>query len=119
MAGSGPLIAPGAPSGAAFAQRARANRVTRSQRAAAGKAVRRSMPLADQAETTRGTRPDPISLLEAQAASRVPLLVPIRYGRMLASPFTFFRGAAAIMAADLGSTPHSGLMVQLLSLIHI
>ena len=119
MAGSGPLIAPGAPSGAAFAQRARAGRVTRSQRAAAGKAARRSMPLADHAETTRGTRPDPISLLEAQAASRVPLLVPIRYGRMLASPFTFFRGAAAIMAADHGSTPHSGLMVQLCGDAHL
>jgi uncharacterized protein (DUF2252 family) len=51
-------------------------------------------------------------LLERQARSRVPELVPIRYGRMLVSPFTFYRGAAAIMAADLASTAQSGLLVQ-------
>ena len=49
-------------------------------------------------------RPDPVSLLEEQATSRVPELVPIRYGRMMVSPFTFFRGAAAIMAGDLAAT---------------
>jgi hypothetical protein len=49
-------------------------------------------------------RPDPISLLEKQAESRVQALVPIRYGRMLVSPFTFYRGAAMIMAADLAPT---------------
>ena len=54
-------------------------------------------------------RPDPVELLEEQAASRVPELVPIRYGRMLVSPFTFYRGAALIMAADLAATPRSGL----------
>ena len=58
------------------------------------------------------TRPDPISLLEEQAASRVPELVPIRYGRMLVSPFAFYRGAALIMASDLAGTPRSGLTVQ-------
>ena len=57
-------------------------------------------------------RPDPIELLERQADARVPELVPIRYGRMLASPFTFYRGAALIMAADLAATPRSGLLVQ-------
>ena len=57
-------------------------------------------------------RSDPIALLEEQAASRVPELVPIRYGRMLVSPFTFFRGAALIMAADLADTPDSGITVQ-------
>ena len=57
-------------------------------------------------------RPDPIALLEEQAASRVPELVPIRYGRMLVSPFTFFRGAALIMASDLAATPDSGITVQ-------
>jgi uncharacterized protein (DUF2252 family) len=57
-------------------------------------------------------RPDPIALLEAQAASRVPELVPIRYGRMLVSPFAFYRGGAYIMASDLSGTPVSGLTVQ-------
>ena len=53
--------------------------------------------------------PDPVALLESQAASRVQDLVPIRYGRMLVSPFTFYRGAALIMASDLSTTPRSGL----------
>jgi uncharacterized protein (DUF2252 family) len=57
-------------------------------------------------------RPNPLDLLEEQAATRVPELVPIRYGRMLVSPFAFFRGAALVMASDLASTPVSGLTVQ-------
>ncbi len=57
-------------------------------------------------------RPDPVELLESQAQLRVPELVPIRYGRMLASPFSFYRGAALIMASDLAGTPASGLRVQ-------
>ena len=57
-------------------------------------------------------RPDPVALLEDQAADRVEELVPIRYGRMLASPFAFYRGAAAVMAADLAETPGSGITVQ-------
>jgi uncharacterized protein (DUF2252 family) len=57
-------------------------------------------------------REDPVAILERQAVSRVPDLVPIRYGRMAASPFAFFRGAAAVMAADLARTPVSGLRVQ-------
>ena len=57
-------------------------------------------------------RPDPVALLESQAATRVPELVPIRYGRMLVSPFTFYRGAALIMASDLSTTADSGLRVQ-------
>jgi uncharacterized protein (DUF2252 family) len=57
-------------------------------------------------------RPDPVALLEEQATTRVPELVPIRYGRMAVSPFTFFRGAALPMAVDLAPTPTSGLMVQ-------
>jgi uncharacterized protein (DUF2252 family) len=64
-------------------------------------------------------RPDPIALLEAQAQTRVPELVPIRYGRMLVSPFTFCRGAAAIMAADLASAPRSGLRAQLCGDAHL
>jgi uncharacterized protein (DUF2252 family) len=57
-------------------------------------------------------RPDPVELVERESESRVPELVPIRYGRMLVSPFTFYRGAAAIMASDLAATPRSGLTVQ-------
>jgi uncharacterized protein (DUF2252 family) len=57
-------------------------------------------------------RADPVTLLEEQAQTRVPELVPIRYGRMLVSPFTFYRGAARIMAHDLAATPRSGLTVQ-------
>jgi uncharacterized protein (DUF2252 family) len=64
-------------------------------------------------------RPDPVSLLERQAESRVPELVPIRHGRMLLSPFTFYRGAAAVMAADLAGTPVSGLTVQLCGDAHL
>jgi uncharacterized protein (DUF2252 family) len=56
-----------------------------------------------------GTRFDPVSLLESQARSRIPELVAIRYGRMLASPFAFFRGAALIMAADLAGEMNTGL----------
>jgi len=57
-------------------------------------------------------RPDPVSLLEQQAVSRLPELVPVRYGRMLVSPFTYYRGAALPMASDLATTPVSGLTVQ-------
>ncbi len=64
-------------------------------------------------------RPDPVELLAAQAASRVQELVPIRYGRMLVSPFTFYRGAAAVMAADLAATPDSGIVVQACGDAHI
>jgi len=57
-------------------------------------------------------RPDPIGLLEQQARSRVAELVPVRYGRMMVSPFAYFRGAALPMASDLAATPVSGLAVQ-------
>ena len=60
-----------------------------------------------------------MALLEQQAQARVPELVPIRYGRMLVSPFTFFRGAASIMAADLAGTPRSGVTVQLCGDAHL
>ena len=64
-------------------------------------------------------RPDPVAILERQNASRLPDLVPIRTGRMLRSPFTFFRGAAAVMAADLAATPTTGLTVQLCGDAHL
>ena len=68
--------------------------------------------MAHGSEAFGDQRTDPLDLLEAQAKTRVPELVPIRYGRMLVSPFTFYRGAAKIMAADLATTPNSGLQVQ-------
>ncbi len=64
-------------------------------------------------------RPDPVELLEAQATSRVGQLVPLRYARMLASPFAFYRGAAAVMAADLAATPRSGFDAQLCGDAHL
>ena len=64
-------------------------------------------------------RPDPVALLEEQDASREPDLVPVRHGRMLVSPFTFYRGAARIMAADLKDTPRAGLTTQLCGDAHL
>ena len=77
------------------------------ERVARGKAARREVPRESHAGFTPGAyRLDPVELLEQQAVTRVPELVPIRYGRMLVSPFTFYRGAALVMAADLaGRTP--------------
>jgi uncharacterized protein (DUF2252 family) len=94
--------------------------LTAEQRVARGQAARAEVPRSAHGrwEPAPG-RPDPVALLEDQAASRVPDLVPIRYGRMLASPFTFYRGAAAIMAADLAGTPVSGVMVQLCGDAHL
>ena len=83
------------------------------ERVALGKAARTAAPRAEhEAWEESPTRPDPVALLESQADSRVQELVPIRYGRMLVSPFTFYRGAALIMASDLATTPRSGLNVQ-------
>jgi uncharacterized protein (DUF2252 family) len=83
------------------------------ERVARGKAARSEVPRSRHAVfAPTAHRPDPIELLERQAQTRVPELVPIRYGRMLVSPFTFYRGAALIMANDLEATPRSGLTVQ-------
>jgi uncharacterized protein (DUF2252 family) len=90
------------------------------ERAARGKAQRGAVPLAAHAAFAPASdRPDPIALLELQAETRVPELVPIRYGRMLVSPFTFYRGAALVMASDLAATPTSGLRVQLCGDAHL
>ena len=84
-----------------------------SQRMSAGKALRAKVPRsAHAAWTPPVNRPDPLEVLQASDRSRIPALVPIRYGRMLASPYTFFRGAAAIMATDLQATPVTDLRVQ-------
>ncbi|MFN8217592.1 MAG: DUF2252 domain-containing protein [Solirubrobacterales bacterium] len=80
---------------------------------AAGKQARKQAPRSRHGEwAPAADREDPIAILERQAVPRVPELVPIRYGRMAASPFAFYRGAAAVMAADLAPTPVSGLRVQ-------
>ena len=90
------------------------------ERVARGKAARREAPRRSHGTwRSAAERPDPISLLDEQAETRVPELVPIRYGRMLESPFTFFRGAALIMAADLASSPRSGVNVQLCGDAHL
>jgi uncharacterized protein (DUF2252 family) len=90
------------------------------ERAAAGKSRRSEAPRASHAAwEPPPDRPDPISLLEAQTAERLPELVPIRYGRMQASPFSFFRGAACVMAADLAGTPRSGMRAQLCGDAHL
>ena len=105
---------------AAEARRAAAPGASPDERAKLGKAAR--------SEVSRGThgdwepasdRPDPVDVLEGQAKTRVPELVPLRYARMLVSPFTFYRGAAAVMAADLAATPTSGLWAQLCGDAHL
>ena len=93
---------------------------TPGERAAEGKAARSVAPRSGQGEWEPASdRRDPVELLEEQSASRVPELVPIRYGRMLVSPFTFFRGAAYPMAADLAGAPRTGLQVQLCGDAHL
>ena len=93
---------------------------TPAEREAMGKAARAIAPRTAHGEwAPAADRRDPVELLEEQAASRVPELVPIRYGRMLVSPFTFFRGAAYPMAADLAGAPRSGLDVQLCGDAHL
>jgi uncharacterized protein (DUF2252 family) len=85
-----------------------------------GRAAREGAPRSSHGDWTPAPdRSDPVELLAAQAASRVQELVPIRYGRMLVSPFTFYRGAAAIMAADLAGTPDAGIVVQACGDAHI
>jgi uncharacterized protein (DUF2252 family) len=85
-----------------------------------GRATRKSVPrLAHGEWTAAADRPDPIELLEEQGRSRVPELRAIRYGRMLVSPFSFFRGSAAVMAADLAPAPRTGLEVQLCGDAHL
>jgi uncharacterized protein (DUF2252 family) len=88
-------------------------RLTPAERADRGKAARAEVPRASHAVfDPPPDRPDPLDLLAAQAKARVPELVPVRWGRMMVSPFTFYRGAALPMASDLASTPVSGLPVQ-------
>ena len=93
--------------------------LTASEREARGKAARAEIPRAAHADFDAPANRDPIAVLEQQATTRVPELVPIRYGRMLVSPFAFYRGGAAIMAQDLAATPRSGLSAQLCGDAHL
>src|SRR5690349_8171646 len=93
--------------------------LSRADRAAQGKDARAVAPLESHAEFTPDGSRDPVGLLLEQAKTRVPALVPVRHGRMLVSPFTFYRGAALPMAADLATTPTSGLRVQLCGDAHL
>lgn len=93
---------------------------TAQERHEQGRALRAEVPRPSHAEfTLAAARADPVDILERQSALRVPELVPIRYGRMLESPFRFYRGAAAIMAADLATTPATGLRAQLCGDAHL
>ncbi len=86
----------------------------------AGKALRKKVPRRSHAEWSPvADRPDPISLLEEQNRTRLDYLVPLRFERMAASPFTFLRGTAVLMAADLAATPVSGIQVQLCGDAHL
>ncbi|MFM9127562.1 MAG: DUF2252 family protein, partial [Solirubrobacterales bacterium] len=90
------------------------------ERFAAGEAVREAVPIADHAGwSAPADRPDPVAILQQQAESRVPELVPIRYGRMLVSPFTFYRGGAAIMAWDLSRTATTDIRAQVCGDAHL
>jgi uncharacterized protein (DUF2252 family) len=93
---------------------------TRDEREQAGRSLRKAVPRSSHADWAPWSgRRDPIDVLEAQGDSRAPELVPIRYGRMVASPFAFFRGGAAIMAMDLATTPVTGLRVQACGDAHV
>jgi uncharacterized protein (DUF2252 family) len=97
-----------------------AARLTTAQRAALGRAARARVPRSSHEDVGEvpGER-DPVALLEGQAASRVPELIPIRHGRMASSPFAYYRGAALPMAADLARTPVSGIRVQVCGDAHL
>src|SRR6476659_3943325 len=93
---------------------------TPAERSARGRAARAELPRSAHADWQPGSmRRDPVELLEEQAQTRLPELGPIRYGRMLVSPFTFFRGGAYLMAADLADGPRTGLHAQLCGDAHL
>jgi uncharacterized protein (DUF2252 family) len=94
-------------------------RRSRAERSASGKSVRSRVPRSLHAEVHADGRPDPIELLEQQAKTRVPELMPVRYGRMAASPYAFLRGAALIMASDLSRAPSTGIWAQLCGDAHM
>jgi len=90
------------------------------ERLAAGKALRTKVPRASHARYEKAAdRPDPVAILEQQNVTRVQKLVPVRYARMLASPFAFLRGSAAVMACDLSNTPVTGMQVAACGDMHV
>jgi uncharacterized protein (DUF2252 family) len=90
------------------------------ERSTRGRDERAAVPRSVHGEwAPAADRPDPVDLLAEQDATRVPELVPVRYGRMLVSPFTFFRGAASVMASDLAAGPRTGLHAQLCGDAHL
>ncbi|MFE2474610.1 DUF2252 family protein [Streptomyces sp. NPDC059389] len=96
------------------------HRLSVAERVARGRAARRRAPRSGQGDfEPSAQRQNPVDILEGQSAGRVPELVPIRYGRMSESPFRFYRGAAAVMAADLAQTQDSGLRVQVCGDAHM
>jgi uncharacterized protein (DUF2252 family) len=106
--------------GRTFASSWRRQRLTVEERVARGQAARSTAPRSSHARfEVAADRSDPVAVLEAQAATRVPDLIPIRYGRMLSSSFTFYRGAAALMAMDLSATPNADVTVQLCGDAHL
>jgi len=102
------------------AETTRVHHETPEERTKRGKAARSTVPRSALAAwEPPDDRPDPLDLLEGQALGRIPELVPIRYGRMMTSPFAFYRGAAVIMASDLALMPNTGLQVQLCGDAHL
>ena len=95
-------------------------KVSPDERIARGRSARIGTPRSSHAlYESSGTRRDPIGLLEEQSRTRVPALIPVRYGRMLVSPFAFFKGAAIVFASDLAPTPTSGMTAQLCGDAHM
>ena len=95
-------------------------KTTIGERVALGRGLRAELPHERHGEwAPPSNRADPLAILQRQSAERIPDLVPIRYGRMAASQFAFFRGAAAVMAADLAGTPTAGLSAQLCGDAHL
>jgi uncharacterized protein (DUF2252 family) len=108
------------PSDSKLLEQFTAARPSVADRMAAGKALRTKVPRASLAEYKPSLkRKDPVAILEAQAKTRLPQLIPVRYARMLASPFAFLRGCAAVMAQDLGPSPVTGLRVQVCGDMHV
>jgi uncharacterized protein (DUF2252 family) len=114
------VLTTGAVRGSAPAEEPLGIRATPKQRRAVGRARREEVPLEAHGHFSRqATAPDAVTLLEEQSADRLPELVPIRYGRMLQNEFSFYRGAARVMAADLAATARSGLDVQMCGDAHV
>jgi hypothetical protein len=115
-----PILSPGASGATTNPGRAAQAAASYQQRHERGRAARRAVSRGSHAKWAPAPdRPDPVDLLEVQAKGRLPDLVPIRYARMMASPFVFMRGSAIVMAHDLASTPKSGIQSQLCGDAHL